>query len=266
MFKRYILASNLERVSKRFSMVRFPDSQCYKPSFNIFLGSDSCVITNKNAKEIQAFRFGITGLGKNFPDETYFVRSEGNRNKHDDPAYTGSKAIFLQPELRAIIRTQRCLVLADAYVVEVEKQNPHLIYLRNKKRPFAFAGIWSEDKEGIESFAIITTPSNELLYKLGLKRMPVILPIQYDSRWIRQSTELAEVLGMLNPYPTVLMNAYPIANNDDSSRNDISLVQPVGKPVIQEPTTVYAPHRKKKPEKDYTNVPTLGERVGYREK
>ena len=61
------------------------------------------------------------------------------------------------------------------------------------------------------------------------------------------------------------MNAYPIANYD-SSRNDISLVQPVGKPVIQEPTKVYAPYRKKKPEKDYSNVPTMGERVGYGKK
>jgi putative SOS response-associated peptidase YedK len=263
MFDHYILASNINRVAKRFSMAKLPNTECYEPSYNISQGSTAYVITNIQTKDIRSFRFGIKGLGKKFPDDTCFVRSEGNRNLKDDPVYTGSKAIFLQPELRTIIRTQRCLVLADAFIVG--EDTPHLVYLRNKQRPFAFAGIWSEDAYGIESFAIVTAPSNDLLFKLGMKRMPVILRIEDENRWIRPSTELAEVLGMLNPYSTELMNAYPISKCDDS-RNDVSLVQPIGKPLIQEPTTVYIPYKKKKPVKDYSNTPTWGEREGYGEK
>lgn len=257
MFKSYILASHIERVAKRFSMARLPGSECYEPSYNISQGSTAYVITNSQTKDIRSFRFGITGLGKKFPDVTCFVRSEGNRNLKDDPFYTGSKAIFLQPELRTIIRSQRCLVLADAFIVG---ENPHLVYLRHKKRPFAFAGIWSE-VDGVESFAIITTPSNDLLYKLGLKRMPVILRIEDENRWLRPSTELAEVLGMLNPYPTEHMNAYPISKYN-SNLNDVSLVQPIGKPILQESKYVPFP-KKKKPVKDYSNMPTWGEREGY---
>lgn len=231
MFKRYILASNFNRIANRFSMAKLPDTECYVPSFNITEGSSAYVITDSQTKEIHSFRFGITGLGKNFPNGTCFVRAEGTRNTNDDPFYTGSKAIFLQPELQTIVRTQRCLVLADAFVVKVE--NPHLVYMRDKKRPFAFAGIWSENG-GIESFAIITTPSNELLYRLGIKRMPVILHQEYENRWIRPSTQLGEVLGMLSPYPTQLMNAYPISPSTTDGINDISLIQPTGKPVYVE--------------------------------
>ena len=201
-------------------------------------------------------------MGKNFPNGTCFVRAEGNRNINDDPFYTGSKAIFLQPELQTIIRTQRCLVLADAFVVNME--NPHLVYMRNKKRPFAFAGVWSKNEDGCLSFAIITVPSNELLYRLGIKRMPVILRQEYETLWIRPSTQLSEVLGMLNPYPTQLMNAYPVATTNTENKNDISLIKPTGNPIIKEP--LYVRFKKVKEERDYSNLPTLGERVGYGKK
>jgi hypothetical protein len=43
---------------------------------------------------------------------------------------------------------------------------------------------------------------------------------------------------MLCPYPASLMNGYPISNSiADKSLNDISLVQPIGKPVYFEDTT-----------------------------
>lgn len=255
--KSYVLASKFERVVKRFSMARLPDSECYEPSYNISQGSTAYVITNSQTKDIRSFRFGIARLGKKFPGQTCFVRSEGDRNKNDDPSYTGSRAIFLQPDLRTIIRTQRCLVLADAFVVG--EDTPHLVYLRNKKRPFAFAGIWTEDQDGIESFAIVTAPSNALLYKLGLKRMPVILRIENENRWLRPSTELAVVLNMLDPYPTELMNAYPTS---DSGQSDISIVQPIGKPILQETKAVLFP-RKKRKVKESANTTTWGEREGY---
>jgi hypothetical protein len=55
------------------------------------------------------------------------------------------------------------------------------------------------------------------------------------------------------------MNAYPILNSD---QNDVSIVQPIGRPILEESKAVPFP-RKKKKEKDYSNVPTWGEREGY---
>ena len=41
--------------------------------------------------------------------------------------------------------------------------------------------------------------------------MPVILPQENESRWVRNSTKLSSVLEMLNPYPFNLMNFYPMS-------------------------------------------------------
>jgi putative SOS response-associated peptidase YedK len=109
--------------------------------------------------------------------------------------------------------------------------------LRNKQRPFAFAGIRNShrDENGIEvtSFAIITTTANKLLQEFGYKRMPVILYPEYESGWLKSSSHLSDVLNMLSPFPENYMNAYPISNRIvNTSLNDISLIQPIGRKVL----------------------------------
>ncbi len=135
---RFILASNLKRIETRFSMAKLPELVDYTPSYNIAPGDKSYIINNHQTKEILLYDFRLRGNGDVLP----FVRAEGDRNSEDNPDYKGSKAIFLKPEFNRLIRYQRCLVLADAFVVGIDESKPHLVYLRDKKRPFAFAGIW----------------------------------------------------------------------------------------------------------------------------
>lgn len=116
------------------------------------------------------------------------MRTEGDRYSDDDLNYEGSKAIFLQPEFMNIIRKQRCLVLADAFIVDVELMNPYLVHLRNRQRPFVVVDIHNKHLgdagEEVTSFAIIAVPANKLLHQLGYKRMPVILRQHYESSYI----------------------------------------------------------------------------------
>lgn len=227
-FDRYILASNFKRIESRFSMAKLPELVDYTASYNIAPGDKSCIINNNQTKEILLFDFGLIVNNDVLP----FVRAEGDRNVEDNPKYKGSKAIFLKPEFNRLIRYQRCLVLADAFVVGIETDNPYLVYLRGKQRPFSFAGIWNKSKNETTgeidfSFAIITIPSNPLMLKLGLKRMPVILLNEYESTWLRTSAQLSDILSMLSPYPANLMNAYPVSYKiADKTLNDISLIQP----------------------------------------
>ena len=190
------------------------------------------------------------------------MRAEGKRNLSDDPNYTGSKAIFLEPEFKSLIRSQRCLVIADGFILKSNKK-AYLIYLRDKKRPFAFAGIWNKSKDDELTFAILTTTSNSLVEKLGHKRMPVILHMEQEHRWLRKSTELSEVLGALNPYPHFLMNAYPIDINLLETDDDISIIQPIGEPIIFE-SRRQVERKRKKVVKDDSHSPTLGERAGLK--
>ena len=261
-FNRFILASNFKRIETRFSMAKLPELVEYTPSYNIAPGDKSYIINNNQTKEILLFDFGLNVNGDKIP----FVRAEGDRNSDDNLNYHGSKAIFLKPEFNRLIRYQRCLVLADAFVVP-SLSTPYLVYLRGNQRPFAFAGIWDTFKDknsGLTeyNFAVITTMANALLQKLGFKRMPVILFEDYENSWLRLSAPLSEILGMLNPFPVSLMNAYPVSNKIlDKNLNDISLIQPLGKPFYQEPT--YVRQKKPKRENNFPNV-TLAERMGVK--
>ncbi len=263
MFEQYILASNLIRITKRFNITSPIDSSLYTPSFKIIPGNNSNIIRSNQVKKLEQASFGLKSLSSKLHEGVSFVRSEGKRNLSDDPNYTGSKAIFLEPEFKSLIRSQRCLVIADGFILK-SNNKAYLIYLRNKKRPFAFAGIWNKSKDDELTFAILTTTSNSLVEKLGHKRMPVILHMEQEHPWLRKSTELSEVLGALNPYPHFLMNAYPVdAKLLNSGENDISIIQPIGSPILHEPKGNLNKKRKKVI-KNVSNNPTLGDLAGYK--
>ena len=129
MFDRFILASNYHRITERFNRSQLSNPESYVPSFNIAAGQEAYVITDFQSKEIHQFRWGLQH--PNGSGLIPFVRAEGDRNPNDDVNYKGSKAIFLKTEYQYLIRRQRCLVLADAFVVGVHK-HPYLIYLRDR--------------------------------------------------------------------------------------------------------------------------------------
>jgi len=262
-FDCFILASDFKRIESRFSMAKLPEHVDYTPSYNISPEDKCYIINNNQTKEILLFDFGLKVNDVDMP----FVRAEGDRNATDNQNYKGSKAIFLKPEYNRLIRYQRCLVLADAFIIGIDENKPHLVYLRDKKRPFAFAGIWDRAKdkssgEVTHSFAIITTTANPLLLQFSFKRMPVILLNEDESTWLRISAQLSDILSMLSPYPANLMNAYPISTKiADKTLNDVSLIQPTGKTVYQEPT--YTRMKKPKRENSFPNF-TLADRLGLK--
>ena len=231
------------------------DSESYIPSFNITVGHECYVVTNYQTKEIHRFHFGLTGISN---EPVPFVRAEGDRNLSDNPNYTGLKAIFLKSEYSNFIRNQRCLVLADAFVAGINT-TPYLVYLRNKQRPFAFAGIWNKHKnetgEEVYSFAIITVTANKLLHKLGYKRMPVILYHGSESGWLRASSQLNDILYMLSSFPANLMNAYPVSNKiADITKNDKTLILPIGKPILKEPEYTIMKRARKQKEDHFPDI------------
>ena len=165
------------------------------------------------------------------------ARSEGDSNQSDDPKFHGAKGIIQKKAFRKPIRSQRCLVIATAFIAgpkDTGLAKPYLFYLQNHKNPFAFAGIWDTwinlatlEKEN--TFAIITTTANTLLQKIGQKRMPVILTDSQAKKWINSGIELSSITSMLTRFDSKLMNAYPISPRiNDPDKNDKALIQPVG--------------------------------------
>ncbi len=239
---RYILVQKKEIIEKRFN-ITVDENAGYKASYNISPGQLAAVITDNNPRSLQMMRFGLTPFWSKKNMMFINARSEGDHNKENDPNYTGARGIITKPSFRKPIRSQRCLVLADAFIEGTTKEKlskPFLVYLRDNERPFAFAGIWDtwqnpESGDSISSFAIITTVANSLLQKIPHHRCPVILPRHYEKKWLRENIPLSDVTAMLEPYPAERMNAYPIATSIKNPRLDSrELINPVGQRIEKE--------------------------------
>jgi len=241
---RYILVTKVTEVEKRFNVKA--DSTIYKlfiPDVNIGPGGNGLVITDDRPSELQMMTFGFTPYWSKKRMYIFNARSEGDRNKENDPNYSGAKEIFKKPMFRHAIRSKRCLIIADGFLEGPQKEKlskPYVVYLRDKVRPFAFAGLWDEwinkdTGELVQGFAIITTVSNSVTQAIDHHRSPVIIKSDDESLWLDTNAELGEVLQLLNPYPGEYMNAYPIDKEIKNPRaKGMHLIQPTGERIHTE--------------------------------
>ena len=259
MCRKYVLASDLDKIETRFNVRLDPNTVEIPKLYSVCCADYSYVITSENPNVLQVLKFGMTPFFSKEPMSLVNARAEGDKNSCNYPDYNGSKAIFLQTAFKKPIQSQRCLVIADAYYEWSGQNKPYLVFLRDKNRPFAFAGIYDrwidpESKEIVTSFAIITTVANSLLQSIGVKRMPVILSRSEEAYWVKSSNHLSDVLVLLNPYPAENMNAYPVSEmvNTDGV-NDPAILNPVGEKLQKEfvPMRVESGyHHKEKPHSD----------------
>lgn len=169
MCSRFVLVRKLEKLEARFN-AKAVDGLKYKESFNISPGKASLIIAQDSPKLIKSAIFGLTPFWAKKPMYLINARAEGDKNKENDTNYKGAKDIIIKPAFRKPIRSNRCLILADAFIegTSLEKlSKPFLIFMKDKIGAFAFAGIyddWLNTKNGeyIRSFAIITSVANNL--------------------------------------------------------------------------------------------------------
>ncbi|NND95409.1 MAG: SOS response-associated peptidase [Flavobacteriales bacterium] len=241
---RYILVTKVTEIEKRFNVQASPDvHKFFIPDVNIGPGGQGLVITDDRPSELQMMTFGFTPFWSKKRMYIFNARSEGDKNKENDPRYSGAKEIFKKPMFRHAIRSKRCLIIADGFLEGPEKEKlskPYVVYLKNKVRPFAFAGLWDEwvnkeTGEVIKGFAIITTVSNSVTQAIKHHRSPVIITPGVESQWLDSGLELAEVLSFLSPFPGDQMNAYPVDPEIKHPRaKGIHLIDPIGERIFPE--------------------------------
>ncbi|HNQ68516.1 MAG TPA: SOS response-associated peptidase [Bacteroidales bacterium] len=239
---RFILVQKLEKLEARFNVTAIPEL-IFTPSFNISPGKTSLIISSDSPDKIQAAVFGLTPFWAKKPMFLFNARAEGDRNKENDPNFRGAKDIINKPSFRKPIRSQRCLVPADAFIEGTTTEGlskPFLVFLKNKQRPFAFAGIYDDWKnpitnELIRSFSIITTTANSFMQKLPHHRSPVILEQWQEKKWISSKTALTDITDMLKPCNPDILNAYPISESIKNPKNDnADLIKPIGDTIEKE--------------------------------
>lgn len=240
---RYVTVSSIKAIEQRFN-VKIENPEKYQHNTNVSVGQQAPVVASDKPGVLQFFTFGFTPVWAQKPMYLFNARSEGDHNKEDDPSYAGAMGIINKPVFRKAIRSQRCLVVADAFIEGPKKEKlskPYVVYMRNpQNRPFAFAGVWDEwvnrdTGELLRSFAIITTVPNRLLQKIGHHRSPVILHPAQEAAWLNNETPLAEVTAMLRPFEASEMNAYPVSPAIKTpGANGAELLQPIGQRVEKE--------------------------------
>ena len=239
---RYVQVSKLEVLQKRFG-AEVIQPELWRANANIAPGSATPVITSDAPKQIQFYQFGFRPSWATSKMMFINARAEGDHNPDNDPRYNGAKGIIQKPSFRKAIRSQRCLVLADAFIegpFDRKLSEPYLVYLQGKNRPFAMAGIWDswmdpDSQRELFSFAIITTTANEVLQHIRHPRSPVILSQESEATWLSNDTPLADVTDLLRPWPSEGMNAYPINPAIKHPRaQGLDLLQPIGERIMPE--------------------------------
>jgi len=113
---------------------------------------------------------------------------------------------------------RRCIEFADGFY-EWRGRQP-VYYTLREGEPFAFAGLWEPNREGLPSCDIITCEPNELVAKVH-DRMPVILEPSAVDLWLSAEELPPEVAGsMLRPYDATTMRAREVSMKVNDTKYD----------------------------------------------
>ncbi|MDY0103444.1 MAG: hypothetical protein RBS07_10935 [Lentimicrobium sp.] len=106
---KYKLASSLKTIEAHFGS---NSSKIFEwdPKTIVNPGDESLIITQQNSNELTLSEFEMTPTWAKRPIQLLNDRAEGNKNPNNDPAFKGSKAIFLKPAFQKPLFTQRCII------------------------------------------------------------------------------------------------------------------------------------------------------------
>jgi len=178
-------------------------------------------------------RFGFTSYRSATRTDQLNIPTDTLRRDEDDSDYDHLMVVFMKPDFCAPITSQRCVVLVDAFLATSPENVHYLIYMKNKERPFALAGIYDHWKDPLTGevttgFAIITVGANPMLRRIGVDHMPVILAPKNVSKWLDAKTEARHYLPLIHTFPDEMMNGYPVSGKLFSGQLTNNLLQPIG--------------------------------------
>lgn len=214
---RFGYSITMEEAIGRFGLRKVPSE--LPPRYNIPPGTAVPAILNNAADELQLVRWGLV--------PRWAKEAKTGFNLINAKAET----IAEKPMFKGLVRSKRCLVLADCFYEWQKmgaKKVPYRILMKDEK-PFAFAGLWDtwqgEGKE-FKTCLIVTTAANPLVKTIH-DRMPVILPPDRERAWLGE-VNIEDVGGFLQPYDATLMKAYEVSTAINSPANDSpAVIRPV---------------------------------------
>ena len=190
----------------------------YCPMFheNGFDYKASPVVTARNAGEMQMFHWGLV---------PYYMKDENLAMKiRSSTLNCISEEMFEKPSFKdAAKNSQRCLIPCTGFMEwkwmdeKGKMKIPHYIALKDQPL-FSIAGLYSRWKDRAKdayyySYTVLTTQANELMNEIhnSKKRMPVIIPREYEKDWLNQNLTKEDVLAFCQPFDSTAMTAHTIS-------------------------------------------------------
>jgi putative SOS response-associated peptidase YedK len=184
------------------------------PSYNIAPTQQVAVVISEGVRRLVPVQWGLVPSWAKDP-------SVGNKMINARAETITEKASY-----RNAFKKRRCLVVADGfYEWQKTGDGKRPIYIRLKSgKPFGFAGLYEvwEPPEGgaLTTCTIITTEANELMKPIH-DRMPVIVPKEKQDLWLDPEVKDQEsLLDLLQPYPALDLEAYPVSRRVNSPANN----------------------------------------------
>ncbi|SFI30175.1 Putative SOS response-associated peptidase YedK [Paenibacillus sp. UNC496MF] len=145
-----------------------------------------------------------------------------------------SETVWEKPAFRKLMERKRCVIPADGFYEwrqEEGRKQPMRIVRRDRKL-FSMAGLYdtwiSPDGVKLSTCTVLTTAPNELMEPIH-NRMPVILRPEDEATWLdRSERDNATLNRLLRPFPSELLEAYPVGAQVGSvAKDDESCIAPL---------------------------------------
>jgi len=208
---RFVRISSIPVITKRFNVRKLILPEI-PPSYNIAPNQEAIIINNTEERQLMSCRWG-------FPPSWAKDISMGMINAR-------AETVAEKPFFRYALKKHRCLIPADGFYEWGKKSgNKYPVYIKLKfGEPFGFAGFYnfweSPDGSMIPTYTIITTGSNELIMPIH-QRMPVIIKKEEEDQWLDPALENKGILlPLLKPYPSEVMECYPVSPKMNSPLYD----------------------------------------------
>ncbi|GAB2490656.1 SOS response-associated peptidase [Algoriphagus taiwanensis] len=208
---RYSLSKSKIDLEERFQAEMLAD---FKPRYNIAPTQLVPVITSDSPKGFSFFYWGITpDFGQNKPVAQKLINAK-------------AETVHEKISFKTSFQSRRCIVPADGFFewkkLGKKTKIPYRFTLRDESL-FSFAGIW-EEYEGLtgeiqHTFLILTTTPNSVVEEVH-DRMPVILTRENEKKWLDKYSSETELLAMLKPASSDLMQSYTVSPLVNSVQND----------------------------------------------
>lgn len=175
----------------------------------------SAIIAAQQPKEIQLYNWGLVPWWVKGRKEAEMMRLKTlnciSEEAYDKPAFRDS-----------LNDGKRCLVPASGFFewrwgdAAGKRKYPYYIFVKDQPI-FSMGGIHSrwvdtETGEVIYSYSILTTKANPMMEKIhnNKKRMPVIIPREFEQDWLNAKLTKDDVLALCQPLDQNKMDAHTI--------------------------------------------------------